>query len=105
MGRKDWYGVRPSAAFNWPTWQSDDSGSDGFVPAQNPTGYAQVVQENFSGSPSANRELTRAFVYGLERVSQLRSYLVTGTIGEHQAPNTIKNQILRRENNQDESIT
>jgi RHS repeat-associated protein len=49
------------------------------VDPQSPTGYAQVVQENFSGSTSANRELSRVFVYGLERVSQLRSYLTNGT--------------------------
>jgi RHS repeat-associated protein len=45
----------------------------------NPTGYAQVVQESMSGSNSVNRELSRAFVYGLERISQLRSYLINGT--------------------------
>jgi|GEM_PF-2517870 RHS repeat-associated protein len=48
------------------------------VDTQNPTGYAQVVQESMSGSTSANRELSRAFVYGLERISQLRSYLANG---------------------------
>jgi len=49
------------------------------VDPQNPTGYAQVVQENYSGSFSANRELSRVFVYGLERVSQFRSFLANGT--------------------------
>jgi RHS repeat-associated protein len=45
------------------------------VDPQNPTGYAQVVQENYNGSTSANRELNRVFVYGLGRISQLRSYV------------------------------
>jgi RHS repeat-associated protein len=49
------------------------------VDTQSPTSYAQVVQENYSGSVSATRELSRVFVYGLERVSQLRSYLTNGT--------------------------
>src|SRR5690348_6380318 len=49
------------------------------VDTQNPTGYAQVVQESMSGSNGTNRELSRAFVYGLERISQLRSYLINGT--------------------------
>ena len=49
------------------------------VDPQNPTGYAQVVQESMSGSNSANRELNHVYVYGLERISQLRSYLINGT--------------------------
>jgi len=43
---------------------------------QNPTGYEQVVYEAFSGSTSANHELSRIFVYGLERISQFRSYFL-----------------------------
>ena len=49
------------------------------VDPQNPTGYAQVVQENFGFTSSANRELSRTFVYGLERISQVRSYLANNT--------------------------
>jgi RHS repeat-associated protein len=37
----------------------------------NPTGYAQVVEENFSGSTT---ESIRYFVYGLERISQRRQF-------------------------------
>ena len=48
------------------------------VDPANPTGYAQVVQENFSGSFSANRESSRVFVYGLERINQLRQFLANG---------------------------
>jgi hypothetical protein len=44
------------------------------VDTQNPTGYAQVVYESFSGSSSANRELNHTYVYGLELISQVRSY-------------------------------
>jgi hypothetical protein len=31
---------------------------------QNPTGYAQVVQESFSGATGNNYELTHTYVYG-----------------------------------------
>jgi hypothetical protein len=34
------------------------------VDTQNPTGYAQVVRENFSGATGSNYELTHAHVYG-----------------------------------------
>jgi RHS repeat-associated protein len=47
------------------------------VDDQNPTGYAQVVSETFSGGTGA-RELSHAYVYGLERISEQRSYF-TGT--------------------------
>lgn len=43
----------------------------------NPTGYPQVLSESFSGGAGA-RELYRNFVYGLDRISQYRSYF-TGT--------------------------
>jgi YD repeat-containing protein len=43
----------------------------------NPNGYAQVVAENFSGGTGA-RELSHIYVYGLDRISQWRSYF-TGT--------------------------
>jgi RHS repeat-associated protein len=46
------------------------------VDPQSPTGYAQVVYETFSGSTSASREISRIFVYGLERISQFRSYVL-----------------------------
>jgi RHS repeat-associated protein len=48
------------------------------VDTQSPTGYAQVVYETFSGSTSASRETSRTFVYGLERISQFRSYFING---------------------------
>jgi RHS repeat-associated protein len=41
----------------------------------NPTGYAQVVYETFNGSSSGNRELNHSYVYGLELISQTRSYV------------------------------
>jgi RHS repeat-associated protein len=37
----------------------------------NPTGYAQVVSESFSGG-TGNREESHAYVYGLDRISQNR---------------------------------
>ena len=43
------------------------------VDTQNPTGYAQVVSETWSGG-TGNRELSHTYVYGLERISQFRSY-------------------------------
>jgi RHS repeat-associated protein len=43
------------------------------VDTQNPTGYAQVVYETFTGGTGA-RELTHSYVYGLERVSEQRIY-------------------------------
>jgi RHS repeat-associated protein len=49
------------------------------VDTQSPTGFAQVVYETFSGSTATNRELSHTFVYGLERISQLRSYLINNT--------------------------
>jgi RHS repeat-associated protein len=45
------------------------------VDTQSPTGYAQVVYDTFSGSTAANRELGHIYVYGLERISQVRSYI------------------------------
>jgi RHS repeat-associated protein len=48
------------------------------VDPQSPTGYAQVVYETFNGSTSASREISRIFVYGLERISQFRSYFING---------------------------
>ena len=42
----------------------------------NPSGYAQVLNESFSGSTSGNREASHTYVYGLERISETRSYLV-----------------------------
>jgi RHS repeat-associated protein len=45
-----------------------------FVTASvNPTGYAQVVAENFSGS--GTHDSARYFVYGLERISQQRQFV------------------------------
>jgi RHS repeat-associated protein len=46
------------------------------VDTQSPTGYAQVVYETFNESTSASREISRIFVYGLERISQFRSYFL-----------------------------
>jgi YD repeat-containing protein len=46
------------------------------VDTLNLTGYAQVVGETFSGSSSANRELTHTYVYGLALISQTRNYTV-----------------------------
>src|SRR5260370_44741 len=48
------------------------------VDTQNPTGYAQVVYEAFSGSTAANREQSHTFSYGLELVNEARSYVVNG---------------------------
>jgi hypothetical protein len=45
------------------------------VDTLNPTGYAQVLYESFSGSSSGNRELNHSYVYGLELISQTRSYV------------------------------
>jgi len=45
------------------------------VDTLNPTGYAQVVYETFAGSSSGNRELNHSYVYGLELISQTRSYV------------------------------
>jgi RHS repeat-associated protein len=47
------------------------------VDTLNPTGYAQVVYESFSGNSSGNREQNHIFIYGLELISQVRSYLVS----------------------------
>src|SRR5690242_20474223 len=44
------------------------------VDTLNPTGYAQVVNESFSGGTAGNREQNHAYVYGLELISQVRSY-------------------------------
>jgi hypothetical protein len=41
----------------------------------NPTGYPQVVAENFSGG-TGNREESHSYVYGLDRISQPRSYFI-----------------------------
>jgi hypothetical protein len=45
---------------------------------RNPTGYAQVIQEAFSSNSSGAQELSLAYVYGLERISENRQYF-TGT--------------------------
>jgi hypothetical protein len=45
------------------------------VDTLNPTGYAQVVYESFNGSSSGNYELNHSYVYGLELISQTRSYV------------------------------
>ena len=44
------------------------------VDTLNPTGYAQVLYESFSGGTAGNREQNHAYVYGLELISQVRSY-------------------------------
>lgn len=44
------------------------------VDTLNPTGYAQVVNESFSVGTAGNREQNHAYVYGLELISQVRSY-------------------------------
>ena len=41
-------------------------------------GYAQVVYESFSDNSTGNRELNHAYVYGLERISERRSYYPVG---------------------------
>ena len=46
------------------------------VSDSNPTGYAQVLNESFSGSTSGNREASHTYVYGLERIGETRNYLV-----------------------------
>jgi RHS repeat-associated protein len=48
------------------------------VDTQNPTGYAQVIQENynFSGNPGTTFEITHSYVYGLERISERRYYFL-----------------------------
>lgn len=45
------------------------------VDTQNPTGYAQVVYETYSGGSGSNFEQNHTFVYGLERISQTRHYV------------------------------
>jgi RHS repeat-associated protein len=42
------------------------------VDTQNPTGYAQVIQEQFA--PNGPGELLHTYVYGLERISENRQY-------------------------------
>lgn len=42
------------------------------VSTVNPTGYAQVVEESFSGGSGSSAESTRTFGYGLERLDQVR---------------------------------
>jgi RHS repeat-associated protein len=49
------------------------------VDDRNPTGYAQVVYEGFSGSTAPNREGSHNFYYGLELVAELRTNLVNGS--------------------------
>ena len=44
------------------------------VDTLNPTGYAQVIYESFSGGTAGNREQNHNYVYGLELISQVRSY-------------------------------
>lgn len=45
------------------------------VDTQNPTGYAQVVYETYSGTTGPNFEQNHTFVYGLERISQTRHFV------------------------------
>jgi len=45
------------------------------VDTLNPTGYTQVVYESFNSSSSGNYELNHSYVYGLELISQTRSYV------------------------------
>jgi hypothetical protein len=44
------------------------------VDTLNPTGYAQVIYESFSGGTAGNREQNHNYIYGLELISQVRSY-------------------------------
>jgi len=46
------------------------------VDTQNPTGHAQVIFESFSGGSGSSPEFSRSYVYGLERISQYRSYFL-----------------------------
>lgn len=43
--------------------------------AVNPTGYVQVLQENFNAGSGGNYELNHNFVYGLQLISERRYYL------------------------------
>jgi RHS repeat-associated protein len=45
------------------------------VDTQSPTGYAQVIQENFSGGRGTSYELSHTYVYGLEQISERLYYL------------------------------
>jgi RHS repeat-associated protein len=45
------------------------------VDTQNPTGYAQVLLESYSGNHGTAFEITHTYVYGLERISERRSFL------------------------------
>ncbi len=45
----------------------------------NPTGFAQVLLETFTGSTSLTREFSHTYVDGLERISQRRSFQVAGS--------------------------
>jgi RHS repeat-associated protein len=45
------------------------------VDTLNPTGYAQVVYESFNSSSFGNYELNHSYFYGLELISQTRSYV------------------------------
>ena len=44
------------------------------VDTLNPTGYAQVVYESFTGGTAGNREQNHAYVYGLELIGQVRQF-------------------------------
>ena len=48
------------------------------VDTQNPTGYAQVIQESFSfnGNQGTTFEITHSYVYGLEQISERRYHFV-----------------------------
>jgi RHS repeat-associated protein len=54
------------------------------VDDRNPTGYAQVVFENFSGNSSRNRELNHFYAYGLELIGQTRTYSVNSNSNTQQ---------------------
>ena len=54
------------------------------VDTQNPTGYAQVVYETFTGNSSPTRDQNHLYVYGLELIGQTRSYIVNFQSGTQQ---------------------
>ena len=54
------------------------------VDDRNPTGYAQVVFETFSGSSAPNRELNHIYVHGLELLGQTRSFVVNSNSNTQQ---------------------
>ena len=53
-----------------------------FVSNLNPTGYAQVLSESYSGGGfSPNKEFSHSYVYGLELISQNPVFLANGSYG------------------------